>query len=233
MNILNETLSFNSLQTHNFLIYYTFPFQAGLYYVAPFVYITFANIPSIHLRIVHDNSSHWTLPFGAFPLFDTTNSPNYEIALFYQNACNFITFMCYMTISAAICSTMATLVLCCKILQHRIKTCIHRSTSMKIQEFNFKCVQMLTIVLAAVVSEFMTSYWGSELIKEYQAIGDTCYEIEFVGQDLRFQKMLRFVIQRTRTPLEFTVGGFSPLTMRTFLLVMKGAYSFFMFLRRE
>ncbi|XP_031341044.1 uncharacterized protein LOC116169159 [Photinus pyralis] len=260
--------------------------QARVCYFTPFVYMVFANTPCVHQRLTSTNSSHWILPFGAFPLFDTTTSPNYEIALIYQNLLNFVTFICYMAIVVAICGTVITLTLHCKIIQHRIKTCIKRSTGkgapqlrrnlkeiikyhvwlnevakeftrrfsstllvdfcglsiiiasctfyvMLIQEFNFKFAQMFTLTNTAITIEFVVCYWGSELINESLAIGDTCFEIEFVGQDLHFQKMLRFIIQRARTPVALTVGGFSPLTMRTFLLVMKGAYSFFMFLGRE
>ncbi|KAK4887100.1 hypothetical protein RN001_003371 [Aquatica leii] len=249
--------------------------------VIPFFYILFANIPCIYKRITQD--SGWTFPFGSFPLFDTTYSPNYEFALLYVNIVNFGVFIIFMALVATIVGVMVFLNYQCQILQNRIKKCSHHSfennvfnrlylennlkdcarqltsimeisrkfknlfsflllvdfiglsviialcllVGITIKLYDLKSAQLFTMLFAAIYTEFLTTYWGSELVKEYLAIGDCYYDIDFVGIDIRLQRSLRFMIQQTQKPIQFSVGGFSPLTMRTFLLVLKGSYSGF------
>lgn len=261
--------------------------QTSVFCAIPFLYIFFANIPSIQQRLT--KKSGWFLPYGGLPLWDITYSPNYEFALIYVNLANFAVYVSYMVTTAIVISIMVFLSYQCKILQSRIKTCLPRSFkndvlqwprlknnlkdclnhltaimqisqkfekllsylllvdfiglsviiasclwhSITLEAYNFKSAQLITLMLTAVVVEFFTTYWGSEMVKEYLAIGDCCYEIDFVGVDLRFQKSLCFMIQQTQRPIQFTVGGFSPLTMQSFLVVMKGAYTCFTFLYQQ
>ncbi|KAF5296983.1 hypothetical protein FQR65_LT10135 [Abscondita terminalis] len=237
--------------------------QTFLCCATPCVYLLFANVPCIRQRMTRD--SDWFLPFGGFPLWDTTYSPNYELALIYVNFSNFTVFICFMTLTSTVITVMAFLSYQCKILQSRIQTCLDRSKeenilkwpllddnlknslkhltaimeisqkfeklfsflllidfiglsiiiasclmySFLINSYNFKSAQMATLTMAAVVSEFLTTYWGSELVIEYLNIGQSCYEIDFVGVDVRFQKSLRFMIQQTQRPVQFSVASSS------------------------
>ncbi|KAF5296986.1 hypothetical protein FQR65_LT10138 [Abscondita terminalis] len=218
--------------------FYRCKIQTTVFCTTPWVYLIIANVPCIQYRMKND--SGWYLPYGGFPLWDASYSPNYEFALLYVNICN---------------------------VENNLKDCLHQLTSIMeitkkfekmfsffflidfvglsiiiasclvysfmINSYNLKSAQMLTIVFAAVATEFFTTYWGSELVKQYLEIGHCCYEIDFVGTDIRFQKSLRFMTEQTQRPVQFSVGGFSPLTMRTFLLVLKGAYSCFTLLHHR
>ncbi|KAF5296984.1 hypothetical protein FQR65_LT10136 [Abscondita terminalis] len=250
-------------------------------------YLLVSNIPTVKHRLTHD--SGWFLPYGGFPLWNTTYSPNFEFALIIVNFSNVTVFVCYMILTLSLIAVLVFLSYQCKILQTRVKTCLERSLQeniltwslleanikdcikqltyimnvtgkfeklfsrfflidfvglsviiascllygFMINSYDFKFAQMLTIVFAAIITELFTTYWGSEIVKQYLEIGICCYELDFVGVDLRFQKYLCVMIQQTQRPLQFTIGGFSPLTMRTFLVVMKGAYSCFTFLHQS
>lgn len=78
---------------------------------------------------------------------------------------------------------------------------------------------MVNLTFGAILVNFICSYWGNEMIQQYSAIADACYEVDFVGIDRRFQKGLCMIIQRSQKPIKFTVGKFTPLTLNNFVMV--------------
>ncbi|KAF5294529.1 hypothetical protein FQA39_LY13383 [Lamprigera yunnana] len=98
-----------------------------IYHMFPTMYIVFANTPVLlkrHFSI--GNGSEWFLPFGGFPAFDTEKSPNFEIALIYQNISNYSTYIIYSTYHCMVVTVMIYLNVQCLLLQNVIKTCIER-----------------------------------------------------------------------------------------------------------
>ncbi|KAF5301373.1 hypothetical protein FQA39_LY10771 [Lamprigera yunnana] len=78
----------------------------------------------------------------------------------------------------------------------------------------------------------MNCYNGNEIIIKSEQIGNACYNLNFVGTDIRFQKSLVFMIQRSQKPIVFTVGKFASLSLMTALSAARAGYSYFMLLRR-
>lgn len=62
-------------------------------------------------------------------------------------------------------------------------------------------------------------YWGNEISLESQNVIHACYDVNFFGSDVRFQKALFLIMERSKRPITLTAGKFSPLTLGTFLWV--------------
>ncbi|XP_031342011.1 odorant receptor 49b-like [Photinus pyralis] len=97
--------------------------------------------------------------------------------------------------------------------------------------FDSKAFQAYFEVVVVSLSQFSMSYFGTQLSVASQSIADTCYELDFIGTDIRFQKGLLIVMRRSVKPLYITVGGFSMLSITVFVMIMKNSYSFLMVLR--
>lgn len=74
-----------------------------------------------------------------------------------------------------------------------------------------------TIALSVQVLNFC--YWGNEVTLNSLAVADACNEVDYVGTDLRFQKGLALIIQRSQRPVELTAGKFAVLSLNTFVSV--------------
>lgn len=61
------------------------------------------------------------------------------------------------------------------------------------------------------------SFWGTKVITESLALAKSCYEVEFVGTDIRFQKALILIMQRSQSPFKLTLGRFAALSLVTLL----------------
>ncbi|KAF5291587.1 hypothetical protein FQR65_LT01900 [Abscondita terminalis] len=63
-------------------------------------------------------------------------------------------------------------------------------------------------------------YFGNEITIQSQEIGYCCYNLQFVGVDIRFQKGLLLIIQRSQRPIQMTVGKFFPLSLATSIAIV-------------
>nr|WKF45099.1 odorant receptor 41 [Podabrus annulatus] len=73
------------------------------------------------------------------------------------------------------------------------------------------------------------AYWGDQVQTESSKILSACYEVEFVGLDLRIQKSL-LLIQMQR-PIKLTIGKIKNLDLPTMVAVFQSIYSYYAFLR--
>ncbi|KAF5291588.1 hypothetical protein FQR65_LT01901 [Abscondita terminalis] len=74
-------------------------------------------------------------------------------------------------------------------------------------------------------------YYGNEIMVQSQGIANCCYDVYFVEADIRLQKALLLIIQRSQRPIQMTVGKFVPLSLATSIAMMRATYSYFMLLR--
>ncbi|KAF5299814.1 hypothetical protein FQR65_LT09336 [Abscondita terminalis] len=252
--------------------------QAYLYWGVVTVTVIFAVIDSIYSRIASDDYHDWKFEYGRVTMFNTSYSPNYEIASIYQNG-SWFTVGWTFAISDLLTVTVLAHITCqLQILQVFIKKIIsncykemkkdgltvhkHKDASQipykYLHRFLKQAVEyhlsvfdlaknientfnllILVIVLSGIVligslvyklnglhfggacciffEIVLISYWGNEVSLESQNVIKACYDVKFYGTDLRFQKGLFIMMERSKRPITFTVGKFSPLTLGTFL----------------
>ncbi|KAF5307604.1 hypothetical protein FQR65_LT06760 [Abscondita terminalis] len=70
----------------------------------------------------------------------------------------------------------------------------------------------------------MICFYGNQIIVKSELIADTCYNVDFIGTDVRFQKSLLIMIRRSQEPIVFTVGNFAPLSLVTAVGVIMKSY---------
>lgn len=62
-------------------------------------------------------------------------------------------------------------------------------------------------------------YWGNVVITESADLAVACYDVDFIGSDVRFQRSLQMMIQMCQREMCFTSGKLAPLSLQTFVTV--------------
>ncbi|KAF5308136.1 hypothetical protein FQR65_LT06315 [Abscondita terminalis] len=74
-------------------------------------------------------------------------------------------------------------------------------------------------------------YHGNQVTVKSLEVADTCYELNFIGSDIRLQKILIILMQRSQRPIIMRIGKFAPLSFATAVGILKAAYSYLMLLQ--
>ncbi|KAF5307175.1 hypothetical protein FQR65_LT00691 [Abscondita terminalis] len=90
---------------------------------------------------------------------------------------------------------------------------IHGISKISISDGLFWLLSSYIAIL--IVLMHVVNYYGNEIIIESQNIANCCYNIEFVGTNIKLQKGLLLMIQRSQRPIVMTVGKFAPLSIAT------------------
>ncbi|KAF5272415.1 hypothetical protein FQA39_LY07883 [Lamprigera yunnana] len=90
----------------------------------------------------------------------------------------------------------------------------------------------LSEMLLLLIAVYIVCYYCTLVMIQSEQIANSCYELEIVGGDIRFQKALLMIIQRSQKPIVFTAGKFVPLTVITALGVARATYSYYTLMRR-
>ncbi|XP_018329676.1 odorant receptor 43a-like [Agrilus planipennis] len=75
-----------------------------------------------------------------------------------------------------------------------------------------------------------TSY-GNEITLKSGDVLQGIYFSDWVPRSLEFKKTMLMNMARLKKPIYFTIGKFSPLTLATFVSILRAAYSFFAVLK--
>ncbi|KAF2879492.1 hypothetical protein ILUMI_26687 [Ignelater luminosus] len=98
---------------------------------------------------------------------------------------------------------------------------------------DFSAVQSYFEVSAVILTLFVISYCGTGLSESSEYIASICYEINFIGTDIRFQKSLLLIMMRSQKPVRITIGKFAGLSIEIFVWFMRSIYTYFMVLRKS
>ncbi|KAK5638613.1 hypothetical protein RI129_012908 [Pyrocoelia pectoralis] len=199
--------------------------QAIVYWSVVTITVVFAVLDSAYSRIKSDDYHNWKFEYSRVTIFNTTYSPNYELASFYQNASWFPIGWTFAVSDLLTVTVLAHITCQLKILQTFIRKMIVNSNK-----------RMMQLHVGGVMCLFfeiiLISYWGNEVTLESQNVLKACYDMEFYGADVRFQKGLILMMERSKRPITFTAGKFSALTLGTFIWIARTSYSYMMILRR-
>uniref|UniRef100_A0A182JGJ2 Uncharacterized protein n=1 Tax=Anopheles atroparvus TaxID=41427 RepID=A0A182JGJ2_ANOAO len=81
-------------------------------------------------------------------------------------------------------------------------------------------------LVAALFKLFLLCYFGNRLIIESDTLADCVYSIDWVSMPLSEQRLVLIMIANAQPALEMN-GIFMPLSMASFLSIMKASYSYY------
>ncbi|XP_060529460.1 odorant receptor 4-like [Cylas formicarius] len=116
-----------------------------------------------------------------------------------------------------LCQITATLFILC--------TCLYlvSTTPLGSKQFIAECVYMAAMFFQL----FVYCWFGNEVTLKCQELSNYIWECEWFATTTSFKKNLIFTMMRTKKPLYFTAGKFLPLTLPTFMSIIKTSYSIF------
>ncbi|KAK5639871.1 hypothetical protein RI129_010682 [Pyrocoelia pectoralis] len=86
----------------------------------------------------------------------------------------------------------------------------------------------ITIILLLF---FVDCFFSQQVMTESEEVAHSCYEIDFVGTDPKFQKALVMIMRTAQNSVKFTIGKFAPLSIVTGVVITKASVSYFMLLQ--
>ncbi|XP_071055834.1 odorant receptor 10-like isoform X1 [Onthophagus taurus] len=119
-----------------------------------------------------------------------------------------------------LCVFAATLFILCFIMYH----------ASLFDLISMRAAQDFSYVGVVTVQVFLYCFWGNEVRDESVKIADACWETNFVGTDVRFQKALASIIRRSQKPIVITAGKFSDLSLKSYVWLIRASYSYYMVL---
>ncbi|GJQ74074.1 hypothetical protein Trydic_g18996 [Trypoxylus dichotomus] len=94
-----------------------------------------------------------------------------------------------------------------------------------------KIISEITYLLGIIVQLGLYCYYGNELTLASDTISFACYNANFVGTTISFQKGLLQIMMRSQRPIILTAGKFANLCLSAFVTVMRASYSYFMVMK--
>ncbi|CAH1965443.1 unnamed protein product [Acanthoscelides obtectus] len=85
---------------------------------------------------------------------------------------------------------------------------------------------LVEYAIAAVFQLLMVCHFGNSITEAGETYRYCLYEIDWYSNSKRFKQCLLIMMYRMDKPLYLTIGKFSPLTLHTFVAVMKGSFSY-------
>ncbi|XP_031355682.1 odorant receptor 67a-like [Photinus pyralis] len=110
-------------------------------------------------------------------------------------------------------------------------SCFSLYSMSSIALFGLQFWKFAGFILFPCILFFVDCYFSEEVLTESAELSNSCYNVEFNGADVRFQKALLMLMRRSQKRLMFTIGQFAPLSILTTVTIMKAAVSYFMLLR--
>nr|QJI54825.1 odorant receptor 50 [Plutella xylostella] len=97
--------------------------------------------------------------------------------------------------------------------------------------FESQLIFLTTYASAMTMEIFLPGYLGTLLHYESAEIGRAVYQCDWIERSESFKRSMRLLVERSKTPIELTALKIFPLSVTTFIAIMKTAYSSFTLLR--
>ncbi|NP_001091790.1 candidate olfactory receptor [Bombyx mori] len=91
---------------------------------------------------------------------------------------------------------------------------------------------MILFISCILTELFLYCYYGNEVSTESDRLVTSIYSMEWVGARLGFQRGLLVLLERARRPVRPAAGLVIPLSLQTFLKIIKSSYTFYAVLRQ-
>ncbi|XP_031338818.1 odorant receptor 43a-like [Photinus pyralis] len=111
--------------------------------------------------------------------------------------------------------------------------CIFLFRIVNVPLFTVEFFKLCIYLIGASALFFGDCYLTQRVLTENEALAFSCYDVDFVGTSLPFQKSLILIMARAQRSIRFTVGKFAPLNIVTLVTILKASYSYFMLLQHH
>ncbi|XP_066137518.1 putative odorant receptor 92a [Euwallacea fornicatus] len=101
-----------------------------------------------------------------------------------------------------------------------------------IKIFSYPFLHMVFYFTAMLGQLGLYCWYGNEIIFESYGIGNACYESDWISCGPQAKRMLSMIMEGSKRPLRMRAGKFSDLSLASFTLVLRSAYSFFALIQR-
>ncbi|XP_045524598.1 odorant receptor 94a-like [Pieris brassicae] len=91
----------------------------------------------------------------------------------------------------------------------------------------------MALFISCILTElYLYCYFGTELSVESSNLAGSVYAMQWVGAPAQFRRSLLIVMECARRPLRPTASTLVPLSLDTFLKILKSSYTFYAVLRQ-
>ncbi|KAJ3656609.1 hypothetical protein Zmor_015673 [Zophobas morio] len=101
----------------------------------------------------------------------------------------------------------------------------------QISPFSMNFVWMVTFLCTMLSEIFLYSFFGTTLYEENQTLIQAVYTGKWYEYDLKSQRALIILMERSRRPMIVTAGKILDLSLETFTTILRRAYSLFAVLK--
>ncbi|KAM3956753.1 odorant receptor Or1-like [Aphomia sociella] len=90
-----------------------------------------------------------------------------------------------------------------------------------------------TLFIICILAElFLYCYFGNEVTVESDRMVESMYATQWLGTPVRFQRSLLIMMERAKRPLRPVAGRIVPLSLDTYVTIIKSSYTFYAVLRQ-
>ncbi|XP_031357678.1 odorant receptor 85b-like [Photinus pyralis] len=100
-------------------------------------------------------------------------------------------------------------------------------------QFNVEFFKLCIYLIGGSTLFFGDCYLTQRVLTENEAFAFSCYNVDFVGTNLPFQKSLILIMAKAQKSVRFTVGKFAPLSIVTLVTILRASYSYLMLLQNR
>ncbi|XP_045536780.1 odorant receptor Or2 [Papilio machaon] len=91
---------------------------------------------------------------------------------------------------------------------------------------------MILFILCILTELFLYCYYGTELTEESTLLVDAAYSMRWAGEGRAARRLLLLLLVRVHRPLRLAAGRVVPLSLDTFVKILKSSYTFYAVLRQ-
>ncbi|XP_045772957.1 uncharacterized protein LOC123872618 [Maniola jurtina] len=95
-----------------------------------------------------------------------------------------------------------------------------------------RVISMVAYLAVMMLQVFIYCYQGNQLVEESAAVATAAYTCPWYTCSIPVRRSLLLVMTRTRLSTKLTAGGFTQLSLATFMAIIKASYSFFTVLKQ-
>nr|CAH7760494.1 unnamed protein product [Callosobruchus chinensis] len=91
---------------------------------------------------------------------------------------------------------------------------------------------MITYVTSVTYMVFVMCWYGNEMTHKSTSLTQTIFHCDWIGRDVKSQKIIMFFMYISNTPLKISMpGGLCNLSIPLFVSIIRTAYSYFTLLK--
>ncbi|KAL0839131.1 hypothetical protein ABMA28_017104 [Loxostege sticticalis] len=173
------------------------------------------------------------LPLRAWYPYDITRSPAYELTYMHQIGALCVAAFLNVCKDTLVTSLIAQCRCRLRLLGLSLRTLCKDLRTTEQQTGNLvRLMSMGTYLLNMMFQVFLYCYQGNQLSEESAQIAGSAYECPWYLMSTPLRRSLLIVMTRTRRIAKITAGGFTTLTLASFMAIIKASYSLFTLLQQ-